>query len=91
MIDVCQWRASIGLWACHQISYSSAHTKDTPSPDNSGSRINGVIVVRRIRDLTFSLALLLLLLIIISGDVEVNPGPKTETGITLCDMHMTIV
>ena len=77
MIDVSQWRASIGLWVCHQISYSSPHTKDTPSTDNSGSRIDGITVSRRIKDLTFSLSLFLLLLIIISGDVELNPGPKT--------------
>ena len=84
MIDVSQWRATIGLWACHQISYSSGPNKDISSTDSSGSSINGFTVVRRIRDLTFSLALFFLLLIIISGDVELNPGPKTGKISNLC-------
>ena len=76
MIDIGQWRARIGLWACHQISHCT-YSKETSPIDNSGSIIDGVTVVRRIRDLTFSLGLFLLLLLIISGDVELNPGPKT--------------
>ena len=76
MIDIGQWRACIGLWACHQISHS-IYSKETVPIDNSGSIIDGVILIRRIRDLTFSLGLFLLLLLIISGDVELNPGPKT--------------
>ena len=74
MIDICQWRASIGLWACHQISYSTC-SKVSPNADNS--TIDGLTTIRRIKDLTYTLGLFLLLLLILSGDVELNPGPKT--------------
>ena len=74
MIEICQWRASIGLWACHQISYSTC-AKISPNADNS--TIDGLTTIRRIKDLTFTLGLFLLLLLILSGDVELNPGPKT--------------
>ena len=77
MIDVSQWRASIGLWVCHQVSYSSPHTKDAPSTDNSGIRIDGITVGRRIRDLITFFLVLFLLLLILSGDIELNPGPET--------------
>ena len=77
MIDIIQWRGSIGLWACRQISHST-YSKETSPIDNSGSIKDGVAVVRRIRDLTFSLGFFFLLLLIISGDVELNPGPKTS-------------
>ena len=74
MIEISQWRASIGLWACHQISYST-HSKEIPNTESS-SRIDGVTIIRKIKDLTFSLGIILLLLIL-SGDLELNPGPKT--------------
>ena len=75
MIAISQWRVSIGLWACHQISYSN-HSKEPPNTESS-SRIDGVTIIRKIKDLTFSLGVFLLLLLILSGDVELNPGPKT--------------
>ena len=75
MIAIAQWRTSIGLWACHQISYST-HFKDTPNIESS-SRIDGVTIIRKIKDLTFSLGVFLSLLLILSGDVELNPGPET--------------
>ena len=75
MIVISQWRLSIGLWACHKISCSS-HTKENPDTKSS-SRIDGVTIIRKIKDLTFSLGISLSLLLILSGDVELNPGPKT--------------
>ena len=75
MIEISQWRASIGLWACRQISYSTHFKETLNSKSNSG--IDGVIIVRKIKDLTFSLGVFLSLLLILSGDVELNPGPKT--------------
>ena len=78
MIVISQWRLSIGLWACHQISCSS-HTKENPNTKSS-NRIDGVTMVSKIRDPTFSLGVSPSLLLILSGDVELNPGP--ETGIT---------
>ena len=66
MIDITQWRVSIGLWACHQTSYST-HSKDISNTESS-SRIDGVSVIRKIKDLTFSLGIFLSLLLILSGD-----------------------
>ena len=73
MIDTTQWRISIGLWYCHQISYTTKKGTTTDilgwvesiwSGDEGGG------------NLTFSQVLFLLLLIL-SGDIELNPGPKT--------------
>ena len=79
MIDVTQWRVSIGLWACHHISCST-HSKKTSNTESS-SRIDGVTIIRIIKDFIFSLVVFLSLLLIISGDVELNPGPKTGDSI----------
>ena len=74
MIDISQWRACIGLWYCHQIPYTTKKTASTTdtgthgwikSPGDEGG---GTLI--------FSLILFLLLLIL-SGDIELNPGPKT--------------
>ena len=81
MIDINQWRASIGLWYCHHIPYTSkkiASTTDTPrwvklllmSGDEGGG------------SLTFSLVLFLLFLLILSGDIELNPGLITGKQLT---------
>ena len=69
MIDICQWRASIGSWYYHQISYHTHCTKKSPTSDVTTDN-------SRIRGLTFSLVCALLLLIL-SGDIELNPGPIT--------------
>ena len=74
MINISQQRAGIGFWTCHQISYS-IHTKKIPNT-KINSRIEGVAIIRKTKDLSFSLGVFLLL-IISSGDVELNPGPKT--------------
>ena len=74
MIDTAQWRVSIGLWYCHQIPCTTKKGTTTDilgwvesllSGDESGG------------NLTFSLVLFLLLLLILSGDIELNPGPRT--------------
>ena len=87
MIDTSQWRASIGLWYCHQIPNS---TKKETTADISGwvesiwsrgSEDEGG------GDLRSSLVLFLLLLLILSGDVEVNPGPRTSSKF---DSYITI-
>ena len=80
MIDISQWRVSIGLWACHQTSYCT-HCKETPNTKSSSNMINGVNIIRKIKDLTFSLGIFLSLLLILSGDVELNPGPKMGNSI----------
>ena len=72
MIDISQWRVSIGSWVCHQTSYNT-HSKVIPDT----GRIDGVTIIRKIKDIIFSLGVFLSLLLILSGDVELNPGPKT--------------
>ena len=92
MIDVTQWRVCIGLWACHQISCST-HSKETPNTESS-SRIDEATIIRNIKDLTSSLGVFLTLLLILSGDVELNPGPKTGNSTikmySLCPFYISI-
>ena len=73
MIDISQWRASIGLWYCHQIPYTKAKgqpSQEITSESSWSKKSND-------NNLTFSLVLAFLLLLILSGDIELNPGPKT--------------
>ena len=66
MIDVCQWRESIGVWCCHRAlcDRGSAKTRPTTSRMCIGVKVSAV-------------AIALSLLIALSGDIEPNPGPKT--------------
>ena len=69
MIDTCQWRIAIGLWYCHQIPYT---TKKGTTIDISGwvkSLWSGYEGGGNL--------VLFFLLLILSGDIELNPGPKT--------------
>ena len=75
MIDISQWRTSIGLWGCCHISCCT-HSKKIANTETS-IWIDGATIVRKIKDLTFSLGVFLSLLLILSGDIELNPGPKT--------------
>ena len=61
MIDVCQWRASIGIWFCHQIICARGSVKTK---------------TRSTTSTTIAVAISLFLLLALSGDVESNPGPK---------------
>ena len=68
MIDVCQWRAAIGVWSCRRSVKVHSLSDDATYGVNRSSfcfMIAGVIC--------FSVALRFLL--ILSGDVELNPGP----------------
>ena len=56
---------------CHQISYST----DSKKFSNIESRINGGTMIKRIKEVAFFLGVFLSLLIL-SGDIELNPGPK---------------
>ena len=75
MINISQWISSIGLWACHHVSYSTHSVMVLNT--NTSIRIVGKTIARKIKDLTFSLGVFVSLLLILSGDVELNPGPKT--------------
>ena len=77
MIDTSQWRASIGLWYCHQISYTTKKGTTTDFSRWVESLLSGGSRNEGCGNLTFFLVLFLLLLLILSGDIELNPGPKT--------------
>ena len=85
MIDTTQWRASIGLWYCHQISYTTK--KGTTTDDISGWVESLWSGDEDGGNLTFSVVLFLLLLLILSGDIELNPGPKNSRKF---DSYMSI-
>ena len=77
MIDISQWRVSIGLWYCHQIPYSTIKGTTTDIPGWVESLWSGGSGDVSGDNLTFSLVLFLLLLLILPGDIELNPEPKT--------------
>ena len=72
MIDISQWRARIGLWYCRKNSLWETSTDTTPVLSGEGFPRNRV----GSHNVMSSLVLFLLLLIL-SGDIELNPGPKT--------------
>ena len=113
MIDISQWRASIGLWyyqicdnsidksvlskkrtrAKHRKQLSNEATEqdsnsEPPAVQSDGqtpvilSNSSTASTTMRYADWcgrvqTISLAVFLFLLLILSGDIELNPGPKT--------------
>ena len=69
MIDVCQWRRSIGLFRGRTACTSEKQ----------------IVVVLREKRPTLKVGLvcfvsLLTLVLLLAGDVERNPGPKEKTG-----------
>ena len=76
MIDVIQWRMSIGVW-CHVSQTVLTGAK------NVNTCLNELTTLGSIWNLTHSLVLSFFLLLILSGDVELNPGPKTGTYLCL--------
>ena len=113
MIDISQWRASIGLWyyqicdnsidksvlskkwtrAKHRKQLSNEATEQDDNSETQAVQSDGqtpVILSNSStasttmkyanwcgRVQTISLAVFLFLLLILSGDIELNPGPKT--------------
>ena len=71
MIDICQWRVSIGLWYSHQVSYSTIR-----NTNSTNGTVHSQSVVESGKS-TFPAVVFVLLLLILSGDIELNPGPKT--------------
>ena len=75
MIDICQWRASIGLWCLRQMPYNKETNscngrKESLHSRTSSARYHGCNMV-------LSIVVFLSFLLILSGDVELNPGPRT--------------
>ena len=117
MIDLCQWRAAIGLWNCclassanSLVQYVQKRFVSLSNPDHSRLEEATVEVYDKTDNSTESdkdmlsvcqsiqknnvtqlsvqwsgggsgciccLVVFLLLLLILSGDIELNPGPKT--------------
>ena len=69
MIDICQWRASIGLW------YHCQNPQGTRRDILIGSLWSGDENEGYLTSLF--LTLFISLLFIVSGDIELNPGPET--------------
>ena len=76
MIDISQWRISIGLW-CASVK-NLAKNKENATYASSGWVDS---VLSSYNDgggyLIFFIIVFVMLLLILSGDVELNPGPKT--------------
>ena len=75
MIDISQWRISIGLWHCRHIPCNATGGAVNSAPLWVESLFCSEN--RGVTNLVFSLVVFLLLLLILSGDVELNPGPLT--------------
>ena len=61
----------------HVIGYHTVLMLKKPQNTETSIWIDGMSIVRKNKDLTFSLGVFLSLLLILSGDIELNPGPKT--------------
>lgn len=77
MIDTSQWRASIGSWYCHQIPYTARKGIIAEFPGQVDSLWSGGSRYECSDDFIFFLFLFLLLALVLSGDIELNPGPRT--------------
>ena len=73
MIDICQWRFTIGLWCSCQVQITKGTASSTGWTESLWSDLEDCKVGG---NLAFSLVVFLFLLIM-SGDIELNPGPKT--------------
>ena len=81
MIDICQWRVSIGLW--YQVSCDTKSYYSTNGQVQSGEST-----------LTFCFVMFVLLLLILSGDIELNPGPMIGMSLStyqLCNYIIIIL
>ena len=76
MIDLTQWRARIGSWySCRIPSKYATGSKLMESLRVIGGEDGGNDIV---------LFVFLVLLLILSGDIELNPGPKTGKHCCVC-------
>lgn len=76
MIDINQWRARIGLWySCRLPSKHATGSKLIESLGVVGGENGGNNIF---------VFVFLVLLLILSGDIELNPGPKTGKHYCVC-------
>lgn len=73
MIDLCQWRTSIGAWNSRHFYYSKIKIQEVHGV-NRRSR-NGSLN-KNSPNLKLLGFILCLYVLILSGDVELNPGPQ---------------
>ena len=75
MIDVHQWRVTVGLWSCRFLPHL---TKRSPHGVTTNTNCVNSLCLKLIiiGGNLISLIMFLFLVLILSGDVEVNPGPK---------------
>ena len=78
MIDISQWRASIGLFNSSRICTRGPAT-DYVTASNSKRVFSATIatVGITVTMICCHLSIVSLLLLLLSGDVELNPGPTT--------------
>ena len=86
MIDLMQWRASIGTWHCVTCSHKRRRSNRVLHRGEElhsagewwiGSlRLLGVVLTETVK-LSYSFVIKLILLLLLCGDVETNPGPIT--------------
>ena len=73
MIDISQWRIAIGVWCSSQVPITKGTASSAGWTELLWSNLEDCEVGG---NLAFSLVVFLFLLIM-SGDIELNPGPKT--------------
>ena len=86
MIDIVQWRASIGSWNGCSLSSKLIYSHSGKYVSNSTMLF---VVLVNCHFLLYFLAEIVMILLILAGDVETNPGPLT--GIHACIFHVLIL
>ena len=81
LMDICQLRVNTGLWYCHQIKFTTKKSLEGIVTNIVQGYVESQWSEQESGDesgfyLAFFPACFLLLLLILSGDVELNPGPK---------------
>ena len=83
MIDIVQWRASIGSWNGCSLSSKLKYSHSAKYVSNSTMLF---VVLLNCHFLLYFLAEVTMILLILAGDVETNPGPLTGTH--TCIFHV---
>ena len=83
MIDLIQWRATIGTWYCSSAMGNHKRKRSKRRVDHGqeshlvdewwGGLLQAILTEALI--LSYSLVMKLMILLLLCGDVEINPGP----------------